>query len=92
MEPDNEFRDTLLVATALLEQATRDQLIEALKLISLNYGYLAQHHGDVPQEVLVQMTRAESLTEEAKAMVLTGMRNLAGLMGNVMELDNETLH
>lgn len=52
MESSDEFRQYILVAEALLEQATRDQLVEALKLLAINFGYLTQRHGDVPQGCL----------------------------------------
>ena len=42
MEADDEFRRSILVADELLEQATREQLIEALKILSLNFGYLLE--------------------------------------------------
>lgn len=94
METDDEFRHYILVADALLEQATREQLIEALKMLSLNFGYLVQRHGDVPQADLVRMTTAETLTDETRALVMSGMGNLIGVLGHVMAIgdDNETRH
>ncbi len=56
MQANDEFRRSILVADALLEQATREQLVEALNMLSLNFGYLVQRHGDVPQADLVRMT------------------------------------
>ena len=94
MEADDEFRHYILAADALLEQATREQLIEALKMLSLNFGYLAQRHGDVPQADLVRMTTAETLTDETLALVMSGMGNLIGILGHVMAIgdENETRH
>lgn len=60
MEADDEFRHSILTADALLEQASREQLIQALKMLSLNLGYLAHRHGDVPQADLVRMTTADT--------------------------------
>ena len=94
MDTDDEFRQYILVADALLEQASREQLVEALKLLALNLGYLVQRHGDVPQDLLLRMTTADTLTEETRDLVITGMRHLLGLLGSVMELgdENETRH
>ena len=39
MDTDDEFRQYILVTDALLEQASREQLVEALKILSLNLGY-----------------------------------------------------
>jgi len=46
LESNDEFRQYILVAEALLEQATPDQLVDALKLLAINFGYLTQRHGD----------------------------------------------
>jgi len=94
MDDDDEFRQYILVAESLLEQATREQLIESLKILSLNFGYLAERFGDVPQDVLVSMTRAPTLTKEGRALVISGMRNLVGILAHVMEIgqDDETRH
>ena len=66
MDTDDEFRQYILVTDALLEQASREQLVEALKLLALNMGYLVQRYGDVPQDLLLRMTQAETLTDETR--------------------------
>lgn len=94
MDTDDEFRQYIQVADALLEQATREQLIEALKLLSLNFGYLVQRHGDVPQDVLMAMTTEAPLTDDTRELVIIGMRHLLGLLGLVMDFgdEDETRH
>lgn len=83
MEADDEFRNHILVAETLLEKATREQLIEALKMLSLNFGYLAQRYGDVPHADLVRMTTANTLTADTRELVIAGMGNLIGVLGHV---------
>ena len=94
MDTDDEFRQYILVADAFLEQASREQLVEALKLLSLNFGYLVQRYGDVPQDLLLRMTQAETLTEEPRDLVITSMRHLLGLLGSILALgdEDETRH
>ena len=94
MDTHDPFRDDILAAEGLLEQASREQLIEALKILSLNFGYLTQRHGDVPQEVLVKMTTAGIVTPETRELVIAGMRNLVGLLVHVMNIGDadETRH
>ncbi len=93
MERDDEFRQYILVADALLEQASHDHLAEALKILALNLGYLVQRHGEVPQDVLLQLTTAKTFTAETRELVITGLRHLIGLLGHVMEMEGaETLH
>ena len=94
MDTDDEFRQYILVTDALLEQASREQLVEALKLLALNMGYLVQRYGDVPQDLLLRMTQAETLTDETRDLVITSMRHLLGLLGSVMAqgVEDETRH
>ena len=94
MDTDDEFRQYILVTDALLEQASREQLVEALKILALNMGYLVQRYGDVPQDLLLRMTQAETLTDETRELVITSMRHLLGLLGSVMALgdEDETRH
>ena len=94
MDTDDEFRQYILVADAFLEQASREQLVEALKLLSLNFGYLVQRYGDVPQDLLLRMTQAATLTEETRDLVITSMRHLLGLLGSILALgdEDETRH
>ena len=93
MDTDDEFRQYILVTDALLEQASREQLVEALKLLALNMGYLVQRYGDVPQDLLLRMTQAE-MTDETRDLVITSMRHLLGLLGSVMAqgVEDETRH
>jgi hypothetical protein len=94
MARDDEFRQYLLVADSLLEQASHDQLAEALKILALNHGYLVQRHGEVPQDVLLRMTTADTLSAETRDLVMTGLGHLIGLLGHVMKIgeENETRH
>ena len=93
MDTDDEFRQYILVTDSLLEQASREQLVEALKLLALNMGYLVQRYGDVPQDLLLRMTQAE-MTDETRDLVITSMRHLLGLLGSVMAqgVEDETRH
>jgi hypothetical protein len=90
----DEFHQYILVADTLLEQASHDQLTEALKILALNHGYLVQRHGEVPQDVLLRMTTAATLSAESRDLVVTGLRHLVGLLGHVMEMKDAeaTLH
>ncbi len=94
MDTDDEFGRYILLSEGLLNQASREQLMEALKMLSINYGYLAHRYGDTPQDVLVEMIKNDRVSDEAKAMLKVGLGNLISLLANVMELgdDDETRH
>ena len=52
-------------------------------------GYLVQHYGDVPQDVLLKITTAETLSDDTRDIVITGMRHLLGLSNFVLEYGDE---
>ena len=49
------------LADQLIDRATKDQLGDVARLLALNIGYYQQRYGDVPQETLLKMVRAETL-------------------------------
>jgi hypothetical protein len=62
----------------------------------LNIGYYHEKYGDVPQDKLLEMVRAETLDEETKRLLLHGMQNLVSALGEAMGLtdggDDEPRH
>lgn len=94
MDTEYKFIQHVVAAEGLLERASRDQLIEALKMLSLYFGYVSQRFGDIPDDELLQMTTAAPFSEETQAMVMAGMRKLVGLMTNVLNrgIADETRH
>jgi hypothetical protein len=65
-------------------------------LLALNIGYYQQRHGDVPQDVLLEMVRADALDESGREMVVAGMQNLVSTLAEVMgvkdDLQDKTRH
>ena len=64
------------LADQLIDRATKDQLGDVARLLALNIGYYQQRYGDVPQETLLKMVRAETLDEETLVLLSVGMQNL----------------
>ena len=64
------------LADQLIDRATKDQLGDVARLLALNIGYDQQRYGDVPQETLLKMVRAETLDEETLVLLSVGMQNL----------------
>lgn len=80
-------------ADRLVEQATKEQLAEASRLLALAVGYYSARFGEVPQEVLLKMLRAETLDDANMAMVIAGMQNLASMLTQVINDGNgESVH
>ena len=84
------------LADQIIELATKDQLADVTRLLALNIGYYQQRYGDVPQDTLLKMVRADDLDEETLALVPAGMQNLVSALAEVTgltdELEDESRH
>lgn len=56
-----DFSTYARVADQLLEKATKEQVADVARILALNIGYYHEKYGDVPQETLLRMVRAETL-------------------------------
>ena len=95
--PDIEdFVAHLRLAETLIEKADKDQLADVARLLALNIGYYQNRYGDVPQDVLLEMVRADALDESGREMVVAGMQNLVSALAEVMgvkdDLQDKTRH
>jgi hypothetical protein len=84
MPDPQEFIPYALAADELMGKATKEQLADVAKLLALNIGWYHQRYGDVPQEELLAMVRADDLTEDGKRLLLHGMENLVSALAEVM--------
>lgn len=86
------FRTYAHLVDGLIEKATKDRLADEARRLALNIGYDHEKHGDVPQEQLLRMVRAEMLSDEAKRLPVHGMQNLVSALGKVMRIEDEEVH
>ena len=84
------------LADHLIERATKDQLADVARLLALNIGYYHRRYGDVPQDILLKMVRAETLDDDTLALLSAGMQNLVSALAEVTgltnDLENESRH
>jgi hypothetical protein len=64
-----------LLADEAIGEATKDQLADVARLLALNIGDYHEKYGDVPQETLTRMVRADTLDKDTKRPVLHGIQN-----------------
>lgn len=88
-EATDDFTAYAHLAGELIGKATKDQLADVARLLALNIGYYHEKYGDVPQDTLVGMVRAETLNDESKRLLLHGMQNLVSALGEVMGVGDE---
>ena len=85
----DDFPAYARLADQLIEQATKEQLADVARLLALNIGWYQQRYGDVPQEALLQMVRAESLNDDTLALLSAGMQNLVSALAEVTGLTDD---
>ena len=89
MTSPEDFTAYSRLADVLIEQASKEQLADVARLLALNIGWYHHRYGDVPQETLLRMVRAETLTQETEALLLHGMQNLVSALAEVTGLTND---
>ena len=89
MSHTTDFPAYTRLADQLIERATREQLADVARLLALNIGWYQQRYGEVPQETLLKMVKAETLDEETLALLSAGMQNLVSALLEVTVLTEE---
>jgi hypothetical protein len=71
------------------ERAAKDQLADVARLLAINIGWYQHRYGDVPQETLLKMVRAEALDDETLALLSSGMESLVSALVEVTGLRDD---
>ena len=86
------FEQYYKLADMLIEKASKEQLAECARLLSLNLAHYRTRHGELPLDetlALVEMSEPN----DAQAKLLTeGMKTLVGVLGNVCSGLGEEKH
>jgi hypothetical protein len=85
----DDFAAYSRLADSLIDRATKEQLADVARLLALNCGYYQTRFGDVPQDVLLRMVRAENLAPETAALLVAGMQNLISALAEVTGLADD---
>ena len=67
----------------------KNQPTDVARLLTLNIGASQQRYGDVPQNILLKMVRAEALDEETLGLLSVGMQNLVSALVEVTGLTDD---
>lgn len=89
MSSPEHFTTYAHLADQLVERATKDQLGDVARLLALNIGYYHEKYGDVPQEELLRLIRAETLDETTQKLLMHGMQNLVSALGEIMGVSED---
>ena len=85
----DDFAAYSRLADSLIERTTKEQLADVARLLALNCGYYQSRFGDVPQDVLLQMVRKETLDDETAALLVAGMQNLVSVLAELTGLADD---
>lgn len=80
------------LSDSLIEQASKEELAESARLLALNCAHYQIRHGEIPLDETVAMLDATRLNEEQLKLLVLGMQNLAGVLGNVISGLGEAKH
>ena len=88
----SDFQQYYKLADQLIQQASKEQLAECARLLALNLAHYQGLYGEVPlDEVLAALDARDPNDDQAKLLV-GGMVNLVGVLGNVLSGLGEEKH
>lgn len=76
----------------LVEKASKQELAETARLLAVNLSHYQMKYGDLPLDDQLAMIDIEKPNAEQTEMLVNGMTNLVGLLGNVVMGINEPRH
>jgi hypothetical protein len=77
------------LADKLIDGATKEQLADVARILALNCGYYMTKYGDVPQDVLLRMIKAERVDGETAPVLVSGVQSLVAALAEVTGLDDD---
>jgi hypothetical protein len=89
-----DLATALSVTDALLKDATKEDVSEALRIASLMIAEHERGHGEIPMERLNKVLNINTIDDDTEDLLIMGLTNLAGLLGTVMRtnIDDEAVH
>ena len=86
------FEQYYQLADTLIEQSTKEQLAESVRLLALNVAHHKIRHGEIaPDETLPTNGAVEPSSDQLKLLV-RGMENLVGVLRIITSGLGETTH
>jgi len=76
MTEPTRFLSYLQIADELIARTSKEDLADVACLLAINLGYYSERYGEVPQDELMELVRAETLSDEHAGLAAAGMKNL----------------
>ena len=87
-----ELQQYYTLADRLIDQSSKEELAECARLLALNLAHYQGKYGELPLDETLAMLDATEPNEAQIVMLVRGMENLVGLLGNVMSGLGEEKH
>ncbi|HEY0562977.1 MAG TPA: hypothetical protein VGD04_06595 [Methylophilus sp.] len=87
------FRDYLKLEAELMEVASKEDVLEAARLIAMNLAHYELTYGVLPLDEVLLSLATDQPNDKQVEMLNLGMQNLIGVLGNQIQgLDERTLN
>ncbi len=88
----SDFQQYYRLADALIENASKEQLAECARLLALNLAHYQGLYGEVPLDEVQAALDVSEPNDGQSILLAGGMRNLVGVLGNVLSGLGENKH
>ncbi len=86
------FKQYYELGNILIEKASKEQLAECARLLALNLAHYQGKYGDLPMEEMLLLLDATEPSNAQAKLLIDGMQNLVGVLGNVCSGLDEVKH
>ncbi len=76
----------------LIEKASKDDLAETARLLAVNLSHYQMKYGELPLDETMALINTDKPNDAQTEMLANGMKNLIGLLGNVVMGLDEPRH
>ena len=88
----SEFNQYCKLADMLIDQAGKEQVAECARLLALNLAHYQARYGELPLDETLALLTADEPNEDQARLLVIGMQNLVGVLGNVVSGLGESRH
>ena len=89
---DDQLVTALSVTDALMKEASKEQLAEALRIVSLMVAEHERVHGKIPMDRLMNQQTTDYLDPDTEESIVNGFIVLTGALGSVMHTNINDWH
>lgn len=87
------FGEYMKVEAELMKLATKEDVLEAARLLALNLAHYELKYGEIPLDDVLATLATNHPNDEQVELLNKGMENLIGMLGNQIQgLDERTLN